>query len=491
MHPSTGSHKTSTPAGDWPGSDQQAEETLRLALDTGRLGIWNWSIPDDRITRGGYHEQLFGLAPGSFAGTYEEFLACVHPEDREPVKREVARCLELREEYCQEYRVLWPDGTEHWIEGRARFHFDSRGQPVRMIGVVQDITPRKLMEQHQARFQALFEAAQDAVLIADDERRYVDANPAASALFGVQRENLRGRRVDEFIEDVKGDSVDNAWQNFQVEGIQRGECRLLRPDHTEHHLEYSARANFAPGLHLSILRDVTERKKAEEAVLRQTAELQQFAYVASHDLQEPLRAIVSFSQMLMKRYQGQLDQEADQFLGYITAGAHRMKDLIDSLLAYSQVSHLQPVGHAAVALETPLHWATVNLETLIRETGATVTHDELPLVKADHVQWVQLFQNLIDNAIKYRKPGLPPRIHVSATESGREWVVSVRDNGIGIEKTHRELIFGVFKRLHGKDIPGTGIGLAICKRIIERSGGRIWVESDPGHGSTFKLAIPR
>ena len=198
-------------------------------------------------------------------------------------------------------------------------------------------------------------------------------------------------------------------------------------------MEYSAATNFVPGLHLSVLRDVSERKRAEEALARQAgelarsnADLQQFAYVTSHDLQEPLRGIINFSQLLTKRYRGQLDAEADTFLEYIVASAYRMKGLIDSLLTYSRVVNVEAIPFAPVQLDAALHWATMNLQTAMEETKATVTHDDLPIVAADHVQLVQLFQNLISNAIKYRKPQEPPQIHVSAEERAHEWVVSVR-----------------------------------------------------------------
>ncbi len=483
----------------WRGLALQADERLRLALEVGRLGTWCWDIPDYQITRGGYHEELFGFAPGTFSGTYEGFLACVHPDDREPVQAEVARCVALRQAYRQEYRVVWPDGSVHWIEGRAHFECRSEdGQPIRMIGVVQEITERKLVEQHQARFQALFEAARDAVLIADGDHRYMEANSAAGVLFGLDSHQLRGRRIEEFVEEVRGSNFGDPWQNFQTIGEQRGQCRLRRPDGTVREVEYSAKADFAPGLHLSILRDVTERNEAEVALARQASELarsnadlQQFAYVASHDLQEPLRTITSFSQMLAKRYRGQLDADADEFLEYIVSGAKRMKGLVDSLLTYSRVVRTDATPLMPVSLDVAVDWAMMNLNAMIEETRAAVTYDPLPTVVADQMQIVQLFQNLLSNAIKYRRPGEQPKIHLSAAESPEEWVVSIHDYGIGINPEYAERIFGLFKRLHGKEIPGTGIGLAICRRIVEKHKGRIWVESEPGHGSTFFFTIPR
>ncbi len=240
-----------------------------------------------------------------------------------------------------------------------------------------------------------------------------------------------------------------------------------------------------------------ERKQAEEVLARQAqelarsnADLQQFAYVTSHDLQEPLRSMISFSQLLSRRYRGRLDSEADEFLGFIVSGALRMKGLVEALLAYSRVVNVETMPFVPVPLESALHWATMNLQTVIDESHTSVTSDELPTVLADQVQLVQLFQNLVHNAIKYRKSDVLPHIHLSAERRGQEWVISVKDNGIGIEPEYIDQVFGVFKRLHGKEIPGTGIGLAISKRIVEKHGGRLWAESEYGRGSTFYFSLP-
>lgn len=482
---------------DWRRLANQAHEQLRLAFDLVRLGGWDWNIEHKQITRIGYHEQLFGLDPGALPSTYEGFLARLHPEDREPVQRAIERCVSSCEDYRQEYRVIWPDGGVHWIEGYGRVQCDETGEPIRMIGVLRDITERKESEKHEARFRAVFEAAQDAILIADDDRRYVVANAAAGTLFGLEPVQLCGRRIDDFIQDVRGAAVGDAWQQFQTAGVQRGECRVQRPDGTLVEAEYSAKTSFAPGLHLSILRDVTERKQAEQVLARQASELrrsnedlQQFAYVASHDLREPLRSIISFSQLLAKRFSGQFDRQAEEFVEYIISGARRMEELIGSLLMYTSVVNVELSVNSPVPLEVTLHSAKMNLQAVIGETRSAITHDRLPAVKADQVQLIQLFQNLISNAIKYRKPEQPAQVHVSAERSGSDWIISVQDNGIGIQREYAERIFGVFKRLHGKEVPGAGLGLAICKRIVEKHGGRIWVESLAGEGSTFRFSIP-
>ena len=235
----------------------------------------------------------------------------------------------------------------------------------------------------------------------------------------------------------------------------------------------------------------TARKLAKrtEEMERSNKDLQQFAYVASHDLQEPLRMVSSYVQLLKRRYQGKLDADADDFISFAVDGATRMQHLIQGLLSYSRVNtHGNPPSPTDVG--EVLGQAITNLGLAIDESNARITHESLPVVEADATQLVQLFQNLIANAIKFSSE-LPPQILISTEKEGPYWIFSVRDNGIGLDPEFADRIFTIFQRLHSRlDYPGTGIGLAICKRIVERHGGSIWVKSTPGEGSTFYFTLP-
>jgi signal transduction histidine kinase len=245
-------------------------------------------------------------------------------------------------------------------------------------------------------------------------------------------------------------------------------------------------------------REVAERASAEQALREKTdalgrsnAELEQFAYVASHDLQEPLRMVSSYMQLFEKRFAGQVDPQAKKYIDYAVEGAKRMQALIGGLLEFSRVGRVdEPFG--PVNTDAALDQALLNLRSAIDENKAMVTHGALPVVTGNAGRLAQVFQNLVGNAIKFRRPDQPPSIHVSAVARGKEWLFAVKDNGIGLDTQYVDRIFVIFQRLHTRsEYPGTGIGLSICKKVIERHGGRIWVESQPGAGATFLFTLPR
>ena len=357
--------------------------------------------------------------------------------------------------------------------------------------------------QPEPLFAALFEHALDAMLIANDDRLYVDANPAACLLIGLQREQIVGHPIEAFFE-MDEEQVPHAWELFQKDAVQSGICLVRRADGTVRYAGYRAKLNFVPGLHLSILRDVTDQREAllqleaekrkVQVVVNELAEsnaaLQQFAYVTCHDLSEPLRSMRTYAEFLRRRYTGKFDAEADEFLSFIVSGASRMNELLTDLLSYSRASGCEATDPELVDLNKVLAWAGKNLQMLVKETGADIQSSDLPPVIGDELQLVQVFQNLLSNAIKFRRPEEALRIQVSAESKDGEVVVTVRDNGIGIRKADQSKIFVIFGRLHGREIPGTGIGLTICQKIVQNHGGRIWVESEPGEGAAFVFTLP-
>jgi len=270
----------------------------------------------------------------------------------------------------------------------------------------------------------------------------------------------------------------------QTETLQSRNAELERLIHEKQEAEQKIRAINA---------DLEHRVQERTAELsRSNDELRQFAYAASHDLKEPLRTITSYTQLINSRYRGRFDNDGNEFLNYVVDAVRRMDVLLGDLLTYSQQLGPPKWNVAPTNAEAVLIGVLMNLQALMNDTGAKVTHDPLPTdIYSDFAQLSLLFQNLIGNAIKYRRPDTAPEVHIWADECDNAWEFHVRDNGLGIAPEYQEQIFGIFKRLHGREYPGTGMGLAICKKIIERHGGRIWVESEPGAGSTFHFTIPK
>lgn len=354
-----------------------------------------------------------------------------------------------------------------------------------------------------AKYRGLLEAAPDAMVVVNEGGEIVLLNLQAERQFGYSRDELLGQQVRRiipkgFAERLIADGTRTA-ADALAQQIGTGiELNGRRKDGSEFPIEImlSPLENAEGILVTAAIRDITMRKQAEAQLLRNVEELSrsnkelgEFAYIASHDLQEPLRMVASYTQLLSKRYKGKLGADADEFIAFAVEGATRMQRLIQDLLAFSRVG-TEVKTMLDINSEQPLQQALLNLRSVIEESGAVVTHDPLPTVQADELQLIQLFQNLIGNAIKYQDPGVP-RIHVSAAENGgNKWIFSVRDNGLGIDSQYFDRIFGMFQRLHRREeFAGTGIGLAICKKIVERHGGSISVESQLGQGSTFRFTL--
>jgi PAS domain S-box-containing protein len=377
-----------------------------------------------------------------------------------------------------------------------------------VTAAIRDISVRKTAERHLAqmegRYRGLLEAAPDAMVVVNQGGEIVLLNVQAEVQFGYLRDELIGQQVkniipEGFAERLIADGTRSA-ADALAQQIGTGiELLGRRKNGTEFPIEIMLSPLESPEgiLVTAAIRDISVRKKSEERLLktahelkRSNDELQQFAYVASHDLQEPLRMVASYTQLIAKRYKGRLDADADEFIAYAVDGSNRMQGLIQDLLAYSRAG-TNGKALREISSEKTLNEALRNLRAAIEESGTVVTHDSLPAITTNDIQLAQVFQNLIGNAIKYHGAEAP-RVHVSATKNGgNEWIFSVSDNGMGISPQYFERIFVLFQRLHGREeFEGTGIGLAVCKKILERLGGRIWVESQPEKGSTFFFALP-
>jgi PAS domain S-box-containing protein len=352
----------------------------------------------------------------------------------------------------------------------------------------------------ETRYRRLFETAQDGILILEAETgRINDVNPFFIQMLGYSHEEFLGKKLWEIglFKDIV--SSQNAFSELQEKGYIRYEdLPLETKDGRNIDVEFVSNVYLVNGNKViqCNIRDITRRKNTEkelrhltDELKRSNEDLQQFAYAASHDLQEPLRGIEGFTKLLEKHYKGKLDGKADEFIDHIIDDTKRMQMLIKDLLEYSRVS-TQGIVFRPTNCSVALEEAIYNLRTAVKESNVELTYDLLPTVTADASQLSRLFQNLIGNAIKFRG-NKPLKIHISAEQKGDEWVFPIKDNSIGIEPKFFERIFSVFQRLHTRnEYKGTGIGLAVCKKIVERHGGRIWVESEPGKGSTFYFTIP-
>ena len=635
---------------------------LRLALEAGRLGTWEYDLAAGRVHWSPEIEAIHGIPPGSFDGSFEAYQRDIHPDDRAWVLEAIGRHVAEGREHRLVYRIVRPDGAIRWLEAFGTFVRDDAGAAVRLIGVCSDVTERIEAQEARAalRIQKMLEGIGDAFAVYDRNWITVFANQASTAAIGLAPADVIGKPIWSLVPDAVGTRfhtellrvvetgeaatfeehyapldrwfevhaypvagigiavysrdvtarrreqaltsrlavygelraeigsalsaqrdvgamlqdccqalvdklgasfarvwlvdatgatlelhasagkythIDGGHARVPVGAFKIGKIASERQPHLTNDVQHDPRvgdrewarregmvafagyplivndrlvgvmALFATAplpddtlVALGSIGDAiaqgVERRRAELALAeharelaRSNADLEQFAYVASHDLQEPLRMVSSYVQLLERRYRDRLDDDARDFIGFAVEGVTRMRSLIDDLLAYSRIG-TRGREPAPVALGRILDLAEKNLERAIVESGAAITRDDLPEVYADENQLLQVLQNLIGNAIKFRRDD-PPRIHVGARRDGADWVISVRDNGIGIEPQYFDRIFVIFQRLNPREhYPGTGIGLAIAKKVIERHGGRIWVDSQPGEGSTISFSLP-
>jgi PAS domain S-box-containing protein len=434
-------------------------------------------------------ESVYGWSKAAAIGRVShELLKTEFPTPLDEINRE----LEATGHWAGTLRHRRRDGSvvvklSQWI-----LHRDPGGA-TSVLEINADVTEQRRME---ALFRVAVEGSPSGLLMVDADGKILLANHEIERLFGYSRDDLIGKRVDILLPDGMRDGHPAQREQFVADPRARamGAGRELfgrRSDGQQVPVEIGLNPIKTDGglLVLASVVDITERKRADFELKRSNEELERFAYVASHDLQEPLRMVASYVQLLGKRYKGKLDADADEFIGYASDGAVRMQRLIEDLLAFSRIG-TRGTAMQRTDTEAVLSGALANLKLAITESGATVTSGALPTVDGDAGQLGHLFQNLVSNAVKFAGEK-PPRIEISAVRDDHEWLFRVQDNGIGIDEQYFERIFVIFQRLHGREkYSGNGIGLSIARKIVERHGGRMWVESEPGRGTTFLFTLP-
>ncbi len=495
---------------------RKSERKLKIAMDMAKLVSWEYDVSSNLYTFDDQFYRLYGTTTDQEGGSKmspEEYARkFIPPEESSGVKEEIDKALKTDDPNFfrdVEHSIVRADGKKRFIIVRYGIIKDNEGKTIKIYGENQDITELKKAEKElresEQKYRTLFNSSPDYTILISIDGNLLDVNYAAQEITGLSKEKLIGKNFTELkllLDEEMQLHTEKVSQVLEGKSLRSYESRFIDKNgkvrYVETYLKALKKDNEIFAFNV-IAHDITERKKAEEKLKeiieeleRSNYELQQFAYITSHDLQEPLRTIASFTQLLERRYRGQLDSDADEFIEFIVDAAIRMKEMIQGLLEYSRVG-TKKVEFKEVDMDIELEQALSNLHALINNNRAEITHDPLPKVLADPDQIVRIFQNLIGNAIKFRKPDENPKIHISCqiNKENNEYVFEVSDNGIGIEKEYKDKIFEVFKRLHamGK-YEGTGIGLSVVKRIIEQYNGRIWVESELGKGSTFYFTLP-
>jgi PAS domain S-box-containing protein len=481
----------------------ESQQRLELALKGADLGLWDYDLRKNLIYADKTWADLFGYSPDEMQPDLSAWRNMLHPDDRPAVVDAWNAHLEGRAAvYEAEHRVRAKSGEWNWVLSRGKVvERDEEGGPLRVSGTAFNITARKRAEEKLLQMSKVFMESIDPIFIRDLEGNIVDLNKAAEVTYGWSRDELIGKPIRTIVSPLRHHAVDRLHERCRlgekvenVEALHRKKSGEILPVLVS--LSLLTNKGGKPVGIASISKNLSDLKKTEEMLRAKTAalersnkDLEEFASVAAHDLREPLVGIAAYLKILQQRMKDTLDPEAHKFISRALDITLRMDALVQSLLTYSRLG-TEPEALEPTDCNVALERALSNLGAAIRESSATVTKSDLPTVMANPSQIVQLYQNLLSNAVKFAGDS-PLTIHVSATREECEWIFSVEDNGIGMAPADFGRIFGIFQRLETtSERPGTGIGLASCKKIVERHGGRIWVESEQGRGSTFFFAIP-
>lgn len=485
-----------------------SEERYKLCADGLSVGVWDWDV----LTNGLYwspHYKKIIRTEGLLKDNYEDWEQRLHPEDKQHTVDMLQGHLIHHTPYNVEYRLRCDDGNYIWIHAKGQAVWDDKGRARRMVGSIEDISWRKIAEgqlkDEAERLSAVMNTVLDGLITITDQGMIRSFNMSASRIFGYTPEEVIGQNVKMLMPDPYHSNHDTYLKNYlttgdkKVIGIGR-EVSAKRKDGSVFPMELGInemRINNER-MFVGTIRDITERKAAEtlmqdylKKLTQSNTELERFAYVASHDLQEPIRMINNFGKILLTEHENKLDAEGQEYLHMVTESGERIRDVVNDLLDYSRLGS-ETIDFHVFDGNIAFASAIENLRALIEEQKAIITHDPLPELYGSPIQIMRLLQNLIANAIKYQPKGNIPRIHVGVTDNDATWDIYVRDNGLGISKQFLSQIFEPFRRLHTWDqIKGSGLGLSICKKIAETNGGALTVTSHPGAGSTFTISLPK
>ncbi len=486
-----------------------SEATLSRAQSVAHIGSWQVEVPTDKVRWSEETYRIFGLAP-TIPITFSVVMDMIHPDDRARVRDALSALMKDKGAFEVEHRIVAGSGEVKWVTARAQLTSSALGEAQEILGTVQDITEKKLAETAIREHQALLLEVQSVANLGyydyDMRADRWRSSPILDEIFGIGPDYPRSGQgwLDLVVPAMRAEmaaylgEIQAGAHDFdrsyaivrRSDGAQRWVAGLGKIEHG---------GDGRPIRMVGTIKDITDQRRAEqelrdkaEELERSNTELEQFAYVASHDLREPLRMVSSYVDLLARRYNDKLDDDAREFIAFAKDGASRMDRLILDLLEYSRIGRItRPM--LPVALGPVVERALRALSLKIEESGTEIATppEVLPTVLGDGEELMRLFQNLIGNAIKYRDPERKPVIAIEAENTGKEWIITVADNGIGIDPKYYERVFLIFQRLHRRgEFEGTGIGLAVCKKIVEHHGGRIWVDSTPGEGSRFSVTLP-
>ena len=472
---------------------------LKRALEIADVGFWHIDkTKENELFWSDEIFKIYGFDKKDGLPDIERAINAYHPDDRAMVKELVSRALEEGEDYRFVVRLIRPDGETRYVESFGECEKNDAGEVQAVFGVFKDITEHKLREQ-QAKdakhtLSRIIENLPDYVFVKDEEFRIVQANQSFIELYPEdQRDKVIGyttvehydeKEAEQFLERDRRAFETGYCENLEEINFPDGSTKTLLTKKVAYN---DSGHKFVVG----IARDLTDMIDLQNKLMQSNIELERFAYLASHDLQEPLRMIKSFTQLLKEDNADKLDETSNEYMDYTIKAATRMQDLISDLLHYSRLGH-EKDELSVIDCNDKYEIALDNLSRLIKHTNAVITSDDLPSIKFNGLNFVSLLQNLIGNALKYRRKDISPIIHVGVEDKNNHWLFSVSDNGIGMAEKHTKKIFDIFQRLHSKeDYGGTGIGLSICKKIVEYGGGEIWVESKPNKGSCFYFTLPK